>query len=137
MPLKLYRRHRKECEASFPEGAFSGEYEEGRRGAKCCACIIHASGTLAGRFNRRQTGSYKWEEARAIARTWEAAGSWDGSKQPFEPPAAVESAHSAKVSITDATDAYLARCANRGIRQSTSPKNKTFTLASRTASLPI
>jgi hypothetical protein len=131
MPLKLYRRHRRECEASFPEGAFSGEYEESRRGAKRCSCIIHASGTLAGRFNRKQTGCYKWEEARAIARTWEAAGSWDGSKEPLQARAAAESAQPvrvipARVSIADATDAYLSRCQNRGIRESTLAKYQTF-----------
>src|SRR5207249_8847032 len=32
MALKLYRRHRKECEGGHAEDACSGEFEEGRRG---------------------------------------------------------------------------------------------------------
>ena len=53
MALKLYRRHRKECEGGHPEDSRSGEFEEGRRGWKKCACLIHASGTLGGTFNRK------------------------------------------------------------------------------------
>jgi hypothetical protein len=45
MALKLYRRHRTECEGSHPEDSRSGEFEEGRRGWRRCACQIHASGT--------------------------------------------------------------------------------------------
>lgn len=41
-------------------------------------------------------------------------------------PAAAESAHPVRISITDATDAYLARCQNRGIRESTLAKYQTF-----------
>ena len=46
MVLKLYRRHRIDCEGNHPEDSRSGEFEEGRRGWKKCACLIHASGTL-------------------------------------------------------------------------------------------
>jgi hypothetical protein len=76
MALKLFRRHRKECEGSHPEDARSGEFEEGRRGWKRCACIIHVSGTLSGKFNRKQTGKSDWDEAKAVAEGWEKAGSW-------------------------------------------------------------
>jgi hypothetical protein len=54
MALTLYRRHRKECEANYPEDFCSGEFEEGRRGWKKCACIIHVSGTLGGKSSRKQ-----------------------------------------------------------------------------------
>jgi integrase len=77
MPLKLYRRHRKECEGGHPEDFKSGEFEEGRRGWKKCGCIIHASGTIAGKFDRKQTGKATWEEAKEVARIWEAS-SWGG-----------------------------------------------------------
>jgi len=60
MALKLYRRHRTECEGGHPEDARSGEFEEGRRGWKRCACLIHVSGTLGGKFNRKQTGKSEW-----------------------------------------------------------------------------
>src|SRR5580704_16043858 len=82
MALKLYRRHRKECEAGHPEDGRTGEVEERRRGWKKCACLIHASGTLAGQFIRRQTGKFTWDEARAVATAWEASGSCDGELKP-------------------------------------------------------
>jgi integrase len=84
MGLKLYRRHRKECEGGHPEDFKSGQFEEGRRGWKRCACIIHATGTLDGRFNRKQTGKSDWDEAKAVAAQWEATGSWSGAVP--EPP---------------------------------------------------
>jgi integrase len=77
MSLKLYRRHRKECEGGHPEDSKSGEFEEGRRGWKRCGCLIHASGTIAGKFNRKQTGRNSWEEAKALASEWEKTG-WEG-----------------------------------------------------------
>jgi len=41
MALNLYRRHRKECEGAHPEDTRTGQFEEGRRGWKKCACLIH------------------------------------------------------------------------------------------------
>src|SRR5580704_15042043 len=67
MALKLYRRHRKECEGGHPEDVRTRQFEEGRRGWKRCACIIHVAGTLGKNFNRRQTGETDWERARAVA----------------------------------------------------------------------
>jgi hypothetical protein len=69
MALKLYRRRRKECEGGHPEDAKSGEFEEGRRDWKRCACLIHASGTFCGEFNCKQTGKLDWEEAKARRRS--------------------------------------------------------------------
>src|SRR5579859_3378245 len=86
MALKLYRRHRLECEAGLPEDARTGEVEERRRGWKKCACLIHASGTLHGHFSRKQTGKTDWDEAKAVAGAWEAAQSWDGTPPPPEVP---------------------------------------------------
>src|SRR5688572_23217097 len=76
--LKIYRRHRLECEAGHPEDSRSGAWEESRRGWKRCKCLIHISGTLAGRFSRRSTGKTTWDEARAHVSALEVAGSWDG-----------------------------------------------------------
>ncbi|MCU1259589.1 MAG: hypothetical protein JWO80_2474, partial [Bryobacterales bacterium] len=50
--LNLYRRHRQECEAGHPTESRSGEFEERKKGWKRCACMIFASGTIAGKFKR-------------------------------------------------------------------------------------
>ena len=86
MALKLYRRHRRECEGGHPEDARSGEFEEGRRGWKKCACLIHVSGTLGGKFNRRQTAKSDWGEAKALVASWEKADGWDGKVEPAPLP---------------------------------------------------
>ncbi len=85
MALKLYRRHRKECEGAHPEDTRTGEFEEGRRGWKKCGCLIHVSGTLGGKFSRKQTGKADWDEAKALVALWEKAGSWDGQDKIEEP----------------------------------------------------
>lgn len=126
MALKLYRRHRKECEAGLPEDARTGEVEERRRGWKKCACLIHASGTLSGRFNRKQTGKTDWGEAKAVAEKWEASQSWDGtapSPQRPEPPPQSP----AHITIADATKVFLANRAGAHIAPATLRKYATFT----------
>lgn len=55
MGLTLYRRHCKECEAGYPEDLRSREFDETRRGWKKGGCLIHVSGTLGGKFKRKQT----------------------------------------------------------------------------------
>jgi len=52
MVLRLYWRHSKECKKERPEDSKSGEFEESRRGWERCGCLIHASGTIAGKFSR-------------------------------------------------------------------------------------
>ena len=124
MALKLYRRHRIECEAGLPEDARTGEVDERRRGWKKCACLIHASGTLGGRFNRRHTGKFHWEEAKAVAAAWEAANSWDGKVQHA---VAVPPPVSRRVSITDAIDVFLSVREGSKIAAATLSKYRTFT----------
>lgn len=128
MPLTLYRRHRSDCEASHAAGTFTGEFEESRRGAKRCSCTIHASGTLAGKFNRKHTGCFRWTDARAIANQWEEAGLWSGAIQPVAPPPPPLEAAPAvtRMTIVEATEAFLTKCANRGIAPPTLAKYKTF-----------
>jgi integrase len=105
MALKLYRRHRLECEGKHPEDLRTGEFEEGRRGWKKCACLIHASGTIAGKFNRKQTGATEWEQAKAVADEWLKAKSWDSETNP---PVAPEAAKSNRITIEHAVKAFLA-----------------------------
>ncbi|HTV55315.1 MAG TPA: site-specific integrase [Terriglobia bacterium] len=125
MALKLYRRHRKECEAGLPEDARTGEVEERRRGWKKCACLIHASGTLGGHFNRRQTGRFTWDEARAVAAAWEEAGSWDGKPEPPSPP--LQEPVSSRITLDEATKVFLALREGDKIAPATLRKYKTFT----------
>jgi integrase len=106
MSLKLYRRHRKECEGEHPEDFRSGQFEEGRRGWKKCACLIHISGTLAGKFNRKQTGRSDWDEAKAIAAAFEQSGSWDGAIAPPQP--AVPETSPDRITVQHAVKVFLA-----------------------------
>jgi integrase len=85
MALKLYRRHRKECEGCQREDARTGEFEESRRGWKKCQCLIHAVGSLRRVFKRRSTGKMDWAEAKAVAAAWEAAGIWPDDEVEVQP----------------------------------------------------
>jgi integrase len=105
MALKLYRRHRKECEGGHPEDVRTGQFEEGRRGWKRCACIIHVAGTLDKNFNRRQTGQTDWERARAVADALQKAGSWDREIAPPPQPFPQQSPH--RVAVSSAAQAFL------------------------------
>ena len=126
MALKLYRRHRIECEGGHPEDTRSGEFEEGRRGWKKCACLIHISGTLAGKFNRRQTGKANWDEAKAVAAVLEQAQSW-GDKPVIaaatEPP---EKPQQNRITIEDAIKVFLTNREGAKIADATLRKYKTF-----------
>jgi hypothetical protein len=126
MALKLYRRHRKECEAGHPEDSKSGEFEEGRRGWKRCGCPIHASGNIRAKFKRQSTGEWEWDAARSVTARWESAGTW------VERPSEVASescqvfAQSAAPTVPEATAAFLLKCETRGIRRTTLAKYRTF-----------
>jgi integrase len=127
MALKLYRRHRKECEGGHAEDSRSGEFEEGRRGWKRCACLIHASGTLGGRFNRKQTGKSDWDEAKAVAAAWQAAASWNTPIQETVRPLPPETPKDDKrVTIEDVAEAYIASRKNLGIARATLGKDRTL-----------
>ena len=125
MALKLYHRHRKECEGRHPEDSRSGEFEEGRRGWKRCSCLIHASGSLAGNFKRKQTGTSDWDEAKALIASWEAVNSWNGKLAP--PPSPPASAASSRVTVMDATRNFLRHREGSGIARSTLGTYSTFT----------
>ena len=85
MALRLSRRHRKECEAGRPEGSKSRRFQEGRRGWRRCSCLIHASGSITGKFGRRSTGEEDWVKARAVAAGGLPARYWLSDEPPVEP----------------------------------------------------
>ena len=122
MGLILYRRHRKECEGGYPEDHRTSQIEENRKGAKRCACLIHVSGTIAGHFKRKQTGTHLWDEAREITDAWSAAGSWDTKK----PKPVVISQEPPSITIVEATDAFVAQRKQRGLAKATEGKYATF-----------
>ena len=126
MALKLYRRHRKECEGGHPEDSRSGEFEEGRRGWKKCACLIHASGTLDGKFRRTQTGKSDWDEAKTLVSSWETADSWDDKLAPSRPEPAPPGAP-ARITIAVTTKIFLGNREGARIAPATLRKYKTFT----------
>ena len=107
MALNLYRRHRLECEAGRAEDSRSGEFEERKKSWKRCACQIFASGTLAGKFRRRNTGQSDWESARIASAVWQETGSWDGEAitpaQPIPEPRdrRIETEHASKVFLEE------------------------------------
>lgn len=126
MALKLYRRHRKECEGRHAEDSRSREFEEGRRGWKRCACLIHASGSLGGKFNRKQTGKSDWDEAKAIAAAWEAARCWNGPVQETVAPGPETSKQEKRFTLQDVSEAYIASRKNLGIAVATLSKDRTL-----------
>jgi hypothetical protein len=66
--------HRPECDGGRAEDSRSSEFEEGRRGWKKCACLIHVSGTLGGKFSRKQTGKSAWDESKGVVAIWKRPG---------------------------------------------------------------
>src|ERR1700683_1024540 len=106
MAVKLYRRHRKECEGGHREDARSGEFEEGRRGWKKCACLIHGSGTLDGKFSRKQTGKPDWDEAKAVVSVWAPARYWEGAVKIEDPAAPAPAATDGRITIERAVNAF-------------------------------
>jgi integrase len=124
--LSLYRRHRRNCSAGHPHNSFSTEFEERKRGWKRCECAIVVAGTLQKKFNRHSTNLWEWDQVRPMVTAFEQAGSWDGQSSIAAPPPS-QSAPPARITILDATEAYLAKCKNRSIQPTTYAKYKTFT----------
>jgi hypothetical protein len=114
MALRLYRRHRKECEAGRPEDFKSGEFEGGRRGWKRCGCPIHASGTIRGNFKRQSTGQWEWDAAKAVAAQWESTETWcELPLMEAVEPYQQTTAQPAAPTIPEATEAFLSKCETR------------------------
>jgi integrase len=105
VPINLYRRHRPDCEAGHPEEFRSGEFEERKKGWKRCACVIFASGTLAGKFKRKSTGTTDWEKAKDTVTSWK---SWDHQMPTPLSEVVLSPASDTRVSIDRAVNAFLA-----------------------------
>lgn len=128
MKLNLYRRHRPDCEAGRLWQSRSSEYDERRKewGRKC-ACEIHMSGTLDGKFSRKTTGTADWAEAHSIAEVYEKAESWTGQPKPaaiaVAPPPAPEKI---RITIEDACKVFITNRESAGLAAPTLRKYRTF-----------
>src|SRR5579862_9122915 len=110
MPLNLYRRHSRvdgKCAGGHAADSISYEPEELRRAWKKCHCPIYASGILGGTFRRKNTKAWTWEAAKAAAKVWDSAGSWDGDPPPAAPSPQFEPATPEQVTIDRAVQAFL------------------------------
>jgi integrase len=126
MRLKLYRRHRVECEGGQPEDLCTGQFEEGRRGWKRCSCVIHASGTVNGKFKRKQTGASSWDEANDIASSWVQTGSWE-TKTVVPDVAEIKAEPPSGITLKEALGNFTSYRENRNVTGSTLKKYNTFT----------
>jgi hypothetical protein len=109
MAINLYRRHRAECEAGHPEQFRSGEFEERKKGWKRCACLIHASGTLKGKFRRKSTGLTDWDQARELVAHWKSWGDESPTPAPGPHPASFSTD---RITIEKAVREYQAELAD-------------------------
>jgi integrase len=123
MPLNLYRRHRQDCVGGHTEESRSGELEERSKKWKRCDCQIYAAGTLARKFKRHRTGKFTWEEAKAVAAAWESARSWESQTIAPIPTA---SKGTGRITLAEATKAYLATRESSQITTTTLAKYKTL-----------
>src|SRR5438552_2950771 len=129
MALNLYRRHGSHCPGGRALHDRSYEADELRRNWKKCSCPIYASGTLNGQFRRKNTERTVWSDAKGVVEEWERARWWDGSVKPAEPtplPSPALSPELTRISIADATAAYLAICEGAKIAPATLRKYRTF-----------
>jgi integrase len=126
MFLTLYRRHRRACTAGHPEDSQTSETQERKKGFKTCHCYILMSGTLARKFDRRNTKEVEWPRALIKARAQEALGTWVNA-------AAVEPKPdtSARMSITEASAAWKNKKLNAALKPSVAYKKKIPLLLSR------
>ena len=107
--LNLYRRHRRDkCWAGHSSDSASYETDELRRGSKRCVCPIYASGTLGGKFGRKNTKCVTWPEAKLVMTAWITRGSWEDlppmPPAPPDPPAKGDR----RIAIDEAIEKYLA-----------------------------
>ncbi len=130
MALNVYRRHGSHCPGGRSLYEMTYEADELRRSWRKCSCPIYASGTLAGRFKRRNTEKTIWLDAKPLVESWEAGGSWDA---PLESRPLIDVAdhkaqpRSPRITIADAIAAFLTIREGDRIAHATLRKYRTFT----------
>jgi len=130
MSLNLYRRHLRivgKCAGGHPPDSRSYEPDELRRGWKRCQCPIYVCGTLDRQFKRRNTEQFRWEEAKAVAASFEVAGNWEGKVAPPPSAGAAPEPARGRVTIADAAAVFLTVRGGEKIAPATQRKYRTFT----------
>jgi len=122
--LHVYRRHRRDCKAGHPEDSLSSEFEERRKGWRRCDCPITASGTFNKRYRRQSTGQWEWEAAKALVAQWEQGGEWGAV--PAASPMLPDAPSGPRISVTEATVAFLDKIRSRALARATNHKYETF-----------
>jgi len=77
MSLALYRRHRQNCKGDHPPTADHRNTTNARRPGGRCECPSSFQERFKERSKRENTGQWEWANARPVAISYEAAGSWD------------------------------------------------------------
>jgi integrase/recombinase XerD len=103
MALNLYRRHGSKCAGRRILHEMTYEADELRRAWKKCSCPIYVSGTLNGRFKRKNTEQANWPEAKSVAAAWEAVGKWEGDTSVLVRQSPLESGESRTITSEVAT----------------------------------
>ena len=128
--LNLYRRHGSRCPGGRELHDMTYEADELRRTWKKCACPIYASGTLAGKFRRKNTERTSWDEAKARASDWQTTQNWDGvavsGPAPAPVPAEALPTTAARIRIDDAVTAYISLREASRMASATLRKYRTF-----------
>jgi integrase len=125
--LNCYRRHRPDCEAERRWQSRSSEFDERRKDwGRKCACEIHMSGTLDGKFSRKSTGTADWAEAHRIAEVYEQADSWTGQPKPL-PVASPPAPEKTRITVEDACKVFVMNRESAGVGPATLRKYRTFT----------
>jgi len=130
MALNAYRRHGSHYPGGRALHTMTYEADEFRRTWKKCSCPIYASGTLGGRFKRKNTERTAWPDAKAIVGEWESAASWGGHFKSVDPPTVVATPgdpSTTRLGIADAVRAYLSIREGARIAPATLRKYRTFT----------
>lgn len=129
MAQSLYRRHTSRCSQGRSRHERTYESDELRRGFKRCLCPIQFEGKLriAG-FVRKSTEQTSWDEARAIAAAWEAAGTPGVAPTPPPPLDSPSTGPDAgtPVTIQQAAEEFLADIEARQMDESTRRKYRTM-----------
>ncbi len=129
MALNLYRRHLRiagKCVGGHEPDSRNYEPDELRRGWRRCYCPIYVCGTLSGQFKRRNSEHFTWDDAKAVARTFETADSWDG-RAPFNPAVPAPENQPVRVRISEAIAVFLSLREDEKIAGATLRKYRTFT----------